>query len=208
MNSTQLANLSYAHPQERYESLKNSGYYVDKNYNYDNYAAVYHPESNTVYHLHRGTTNMDDVGTDAQLAIGRLQNSQRYLTTERRVRGVTEQYSQANHVHIGHSLGGTLSDQLSRQFGHKSVAYNMGTSPLQQKQQFDSQHQHIRTDSDVISSFNQDNGTQTVQSPLTIAHNYFQKTIALPGGPAFSLSNLGFKAATAFQGHKLSNFGF
>ena len=207
MSSAYLANLSYSHPQERYNSLKNSGYILDKNYNYDNYAAVYHPASNTVYHLHRGTTTTDDLGTDVQLSLGRLHHTSRYQTTERRVRGVTEKYSSANHVHIGHSLGGTLSDQLSRQFGHQSVAYNMGTSPLQQKQSFDSNHQHIRTNTDFISSFNKSDGTQTIETPMSRAQTYFQKNVPMVSNPTMNVGGFAFKAAQAFFGHKMSNFG-
>jgi hypothetical protein len=210
----------YLSPHERQAHLdsKYSGRFkVHSNNNHDNYAAVHDTYTGNTYHLHRGTANWEDVGTDAGLAVGNLHNTSRYRTTEERIRQAKQSSPGGEHVHIGHSLGGTLADTFARQQGDKSVAYNMGSSPFATKHEATDQNRHIRVGSDFVSSFQNKTGSETVEKKkdkfdvlVDAAKNTINKTGALSQFGSLGSVNMGLGVAhsawNALQSHYLTNF--
>ena len=195
-----LTNATYLDPDQRQAALINKGFTLDSNY--DNYFSAV--KGNKVYHGHRGTSNSDDFWTDTHLAAGNLHDTARYKQSDLRSREAIRKYTNHEHIHVGHSLGGTLADHISRQYkGHKSVAYNLGSSPLQAQEKFDSNHQHNRSEDDVVSSFTGQKATNTVQT------NSFQKSISTVAKKAVT-GNFAASAAISIydylQAHKLYNF--
>lgn len=208
-----LANIAYSSPSERQSHLESKyggRFRVDPRFNYDNYSAVYDSYNHRLYHLHRGTVNWDDAGTDALLAVGQVANSQRYRDTEERVRLAHAAYGSAAHSHIGHSLGGTLADTFARQYNDKSIAYNMGSTPFGPRHVFDDQHRHVRIGTDFVSSFQQGQGVET-QNKRENRLDKLLKNVRLPFGSGLSGSlqigaGLAHKVHNTYQSHFLDNF--
>lgn len=212
-----LANASYQSSHERQSYLDSrygaGRFRVDHNSNYDNYAVVHDTQSNRTYHLHRGTVNGDDLKTDLGLAVGDLHNTQRYRHTEARVNDAYQRNPYGEHIHIGHSLGGTLADTFARQHNDKSVAFNMGSSPFADKHPADDKNRHIRIGGDFVSQ-HQDNtgsGTKTVESnDRNFMNDITDKLKSQFGGPISSYVNGAFGSVQSlyntYQNHLLSNF--
>ncbi len=212
--NSHLAENSYQAPQDRQAHLdKRYGkgrFRVDSRNNHDNYAAVHDTHTNRVYHLHRGTSNSDDLGTDAHLAFGNLHNTSRYRTTEERVNQTHQQYANSDHTHIGHSLGGTLADTFARQHGDSSVAYNMGSSPFASKNAATEKNRHIRIGSDFVSQFQNSQGAEVherKQDKLDQVVDKVSKPFLSGINPAASFGiGLAKSAYNTFQSHLLHNF--
>lgn len=214
-----LSNLSYKNPKERQQFLQNSKYkndlFIDGDNNHDNFVSVHSTKDNKVYNAHRGTSNAQDVLTDAYLAGGQLHSSDRYKRSSELSKNVYNRFGGSKDiVEVGHSLGGTLADQISREHGGRSVAFNMGATPLASYgKDVSDQHQHIRTDNDPVSHFSS-GATQTVEhkdagfeqkiAPVTQG---FTNATGLTGSSGLGLAwKAGLSLASAFKGHGLDNF--
>ena len=163
---TFLADLAYKAPTERTGVIAKSKWkhqlYLSPHFNTDEFASI--STKDTLYNLHRGTTNIKDVGTDASLALGQLQETDRFKVSDR-----MSQWSKFRHgqgkkvVEVGHSLGGTLAEEIAQKHHHESVAINMGTTPLKSYSGVDrTKHKHLRVKGDFVSAF--DSTAQSVDS--------------------------------------------
>lgn len=204
-----LANVAYKAPQERQAALQSkygNRYQVDNQRNFQHYGVVRDTQTNRIYHLHRGTVNGNDVMTDAHLAVGNLRGTDRYKYTDLSVRDTNNHYYGQEQVHIGHSLGGTLADTYARQYGHQSIAFNMGSSPFANQGSFNDQHQHIRTNTDFVSSFAPKEGAQTIEKSNRLDSLF--KSISTPvwGASLHWSVPAAVTTANAYFGHKLGNF--
>jgi hypothetical protein len=72
----------------------------------------------------RGTENLNDVGTDIALALGRLKATKRFKREESAVKGLLDRGLKVNLT--GHSLGSTVADELSRKYGLRGTLFNQG----------------------------------------------------------------------------------
>lgn len=193
-----LASAAYLPPNERRVALTNKGYNVDTNDD-EFYAAS---KDNTVYHGHRGTSNSDDFWTDTKLAAGNIKDTARFKRSDLKSRFIIRKYENQRHVHLGHSLGGTLADHISRQYDkNHSIAFNMGTSPLLKQEAFSGQHQHHRVGDDLISSFTSKKATSTQNNGESALHKTLKKSIYMMS-PLASI----YGGVEALQAHKMNNF--
>jgi hypothetical protein len=216
-----LSNLSYQPPNQRQRYIDESKYsnhfFIDPANNHDTFVSV-RAADNKIYNAHRGTSNSADVLTDAYLAAGKLQDTSRYKESSARSKAIYSQYGdQHDIVEVGHSLGGTLADQISREHGGQSVSLNMGASPFASYgKDVSDDHQHIRTDNDLVSHFSSD-ATQTIQHDRTPFQQAVESTpgklitaaAEVAAGPAVGIVKIaeaGYNAASSFFGHSLSNF--
>jgi hypothetical protein len=72
---------------------------------------------NTVVIAVRGSADLQDWQTNAQLPINNLVNTTRYQTDKEFVMNALQKYGKGNDVYItGHSLGGMVAEQLKRDF--------------------------------------------------------------------------------------------
>ena len=76
----------------------------------------------------RGSADKRDLLTDVALVRGVLKKTPRYKEEERLVKEVIAKYGKDNVELTGHSLGGTIAKDLSRQTGVKATTYNKGSS--------------------------------------------------------------------------------
>jgi len=201
-----FANLAYAAPSER-QSLINqryasNEYTIDHRFNTDEHFAAVHKKHGHVYSGHRGTSNLDDLTTDVSLAVGNLTSTDRYKRSFNAEHAVHQFYGTQNVTSVGHSLGGTLAETLARHHGNSSIAYNPGTSPFIKDIPASQQHQRIRTEGDLISSFGSATTTQA-SKPTPVSdkqHRLEEKTGGyVPHAAAWKLYN-------AYSSHLLKQF--
>lgn len=165
-----FAELAYVSPMERQSVLENSQYaeefMLDSRFQNDTFSVILSKTDNVAFHAYRGTVNSSDVATDAALAFGMLHSTDRYKSNER-VSSIARSYS-PNHdnvIHVGHSLGGTLADQIARTRGDKSVSFNQGSTPLHNYGEGSRRNVQVRVDNDFVSSFS--TGKQ-----ITVGHHH------------------------------------
>jgi dienelactone hydrolase len=73
--------------------------------------------SNTIVIAVRGSADLQDWKTNAQLPFNNLVNTSRYKTDKEFVMNAIQKYGDGNDVYItGHSLGGQVAEQLKRDF--------------------------------------------------------------------------------------------
>eukprot|EP00965_Chrysotila_dentata_P125227 4140244-Pleurochrysis_carterae.AAC.8 len=81
----------------------------------------------------RGTSvfNTEDLALDARIAAGKsLENTDRYLEALDVVGSLRSQYPEASLSVVGHSLGGTIAEELTRKEQVRSYVFNEGSSPM------------------------------------------------------------------------------
>jgi putative lipase involved disintegration of autophagic bodies len=191
-----FANLAYTPPDQRQVAINSSDYntyQVDPHFNDDEHFVAH--SGNQVYSSHRGTSNVDDVKTDLSLATGKLNETDRYKRSYTKSLSVLRKHRRKNVTEVGHSLGGTLADQISRQTGRNSIVFNQGSSPFAAKHAANDQHQHIRTSTDVVSAFS---------APATQVIDAKGADHSIKG--KLSRFNLATRIAGSFTGHQMNNF--
>ena len=73
----------------------------------------------------RGTSNLDDLKTDANILGGKnIEDTDRYKKSENFINRIKEKYNPSNISLSGHSLGGGIVNKLSQKFGYTGKAYN------------------------------------------------------------------------------------
>jgi hypothetical protein len=203
-----FANLAYTDPSDREAQLKNAfeeQFDLDHDYSTDEtFVAVERGGLHRVFIGHRGTANLEDVGTDFQLAFGNLRGSDRFRRAEALAQQAANDYADADIIQVGHSLGGTLADQISRDLGHRSITFNQGSSPFQHSE-VSQEHQHIRTENDPVSQFN--DSTVTIQQKSDPIMDRWTHARDQLGPLGFLLPNpTAIQTYEAFQSHLLKNF--
>ena len=119
-----LANDAYKSKEDR----KNVGDYEYLKEDSDKHTGVYiNRKTGKVRIGIRGTADMRDVGTDAYVTAGKLRSSKRFKEEEKKYDKVAKRYGKENIEKIsGHSLGGSLSYELSKKKGVKATLFNAG----------------------------------------------------------------------------------
>jgi len=78
----------------------------------------------------RGTADLRDTKADAMIAIGQLENSDRFTQDLAKVQSVLKQVNPEHVFGVGHSLGGAILDLLlHRGLIEKGVSYNPAVQP-------------------------------------------------------------------------------
>lgn len=204
-----FSSIAYDAPETRQQTMDTTDeinqFTVDPQFNEAEHFAAYNADTGQVIISHRGTNNLNDVGTDLALAAGSLQTTDRYQRAFDFTRRVSQAYSGWDIHHTGHSLGGTLGDDLARRFNHSSTVFNRGSSPFEQTKPVSEQHRHIRTSEDLISSF----------APASeIRHTATHPVAQLLEQARFHAGHLRFlapnwtasRAYSAYTGHLLQSF--
>lgn len=202
-----LAQLAYKSPAERKELLRKSNYglelELDEHLNFDEFATVISKSGSMMYNVHRGTVNKDDVGTDLALAANRLEETDRFRRSLNWSNAALTKYKDRTSMEVGHSLGGTLAQDIAIRNGTYSMSFNMGTTPLRDYSGINRERfRHYRMTDDFVSQFDQTaNGSISKPNPLQAvlrplpAWNFFQPIL------------LAERVATAWSSHGLANFG-
>lgn len=183
-----LLKLSYMTPQKREESIQKSPWRKHLKLTHFNNPEFFALNAgNQLFNVHRGSSNIEDFAlTDVALAFNNLESTDRYKRSALWSKEATEQYGKGQRVtHVGHSLGGTLAEKISSEQGTESHAYNQGTNPFASYDNIDrSKHKHTQVKGDVISSFDNSEGTSTItpKSEGTVASAFPKADQKLLGG--------------------------
>lgn len=182
-----LANLSYKPKEERAQRLQSSQwgdkYQISSEFNDDEFVSVV--GSDVLYNVHRGSVNRQDAATDVQLALNQLESTDRYKASYAKSQAATQVHgTNKTVIEVGHSLGGTLAETIAKQNHTKSVAFNMGTTPLKDYKGTDrQQHQHYRIKGDLVSSFDNSTGVSVMKpKEAEPKKSLLGRTRALPFG--------------------------
>ncbi len=210
-----FAQLAYVSPQERQSVIENSQYaqqyMLDSRFQTDTFSVILSKTDGRAYHAYRGTTTAADVGTDAALAFGMLHGTDRYKNNERHS-NIARSYS-PNHsdvVHVGHSLGGTLADQIARTRGDRSISFNQGSTPLHNYGEGSNRNVQVRVENDFVSRF-------TTGKQITVGHEhkagYLEQQAKKYEGtygylPQFRNFSTAIKGVSSVMSHFSSNFHF
>jgi len=77
----------------------------------------------------RGTENIDDVVTDAGLALGKIKATKRWDRTLKDFGDLVSEFGKPSYI-TGHSLGGTLALNLSEKFKIPAIVFNPGSTVI------------------------------------------------------------------------------
>lgn len=153
-----------------------------------------------IYHVHRGSKTQEDWWvTDVALAKGELEKTERW---KRAVQDVmdAQALSHLPVVQVGHSLGGTIAQQIAIRNNKPSVVFNMGSTPFQDYGSSNTeQHKHYRLEGDLISGF--DSNAQTV-TPAAVSSQNIWTVVARPN---LTLPRLPYLVNATLQ-HSLRSF--
>jgi hypothetical protein len=132
--------------------LKSQGYNLDSMLSNRNNKVFYNPETKKVILGIKGTNpySLRDIGTDAYLAVGKLDKTDRYKESKRILEDAKRKYEGYQNNIIGHSLGGSIASRIANK-NDKVYSYNEGVSPFQKTRSYNGNHQHIRSQIDPVS---------------------------------------------------------
>jgi hypothetical protein len=127
--------------------LQNRGYVRDNELSNHNQQVYYNKDKNKLLTNVTGTHNVSDWGTDAYLAVGKIQHTNRFREAKKTHEKAKQKYQGSNVVVTAHSLGSNIANYLS---SDKTVNYNPGYSPFAKKR---ANVTNYRTQGDIVSLF-------------------------------------------------------
>jgi hypothetical protein len=118
---------------DSYKSVKDSrkdlnGYILDEDLSNINHKVYYNKDKERGKRLlltYRGTSNINDLGTDAYLAFGKLRDTKRFQESDDVFKQAKGKYNEDNALLTGHSMGSNLARAVARN-GDKVITYNAG----------------------------------------------------------------------------------
>lgn len=135
-------------------------------------AQVYTNAEGKAVVVHRGTSGIHDMVTDAQLSVGLGKHSARVKHAKKVQREAETKYGAGNTTTMGHSLGGYLAEKSASKES-KVITLNKAALLKDIGKQIKQNQTDIRTEEDLVSklSFNQKGGKRvtiksTTKNPL------------------------------------------
>tara|TARA_R110002153_G_scaffold94321_3_gene227544 strand:- start:14 stop:4036 length:4023 start_codon:yes stop_codon:yes gene_type:complete len=150
------ASSAYTDPSKR----TNIGDYIYNTDFSDTENAVYVNSTGDVLFAARGTANVGDAtSTWGQIVTSQLKTTDRYKREVELAEDVIQEYPNANITFTGHSLGGTIATLLAGKFKANVVAYNPGTSIVNELDGKPNSMITYKTYMDPVSNARTENGT-------------------------------------------------
>lgn len=125
------------------------GYNIDNQLSNDNQQVYYNPNKKKLLVNIAGTHNLNDVGTDLNLALGNLKNTKRYKEADLTLQKAKDKYNENKVVVTGHSLGGSIGKYISKP-SDEVYTLNSGSTIGEKKRP--NQHNY-KIQGDIISTF-------------------------------------------------------
>ena len=97
------------------KSKNMKGYNLDTSLSNDNQQVYYNPNKKSLLYSIAGTHNLNDVGTDFYLEIGKLKDTNRYKEADYTFKKAKSKYNVDSAKIVGHLLGGLIAGYIGNQ---------------------------------------------------------------------------------------------
>lgn len=156
-NLANFASISYK--QDRPKHIEGFGDY-DKSLSNEYHSVYKNPESKNIYLGIRGTkmNDVNDLKADVGIFVGNT-SAKRFEDANNLVKQMKQQYPEYKITSIGHSLGGAISKEITKNNPEiQSYTFNAGSSPFGKNEKVKNAID-VRKTGDIISAFNKPNNT-------------------------------------------------
>ena len=178
-----IADLAYQEPSERDLSFfTQNGFVEDEDYSNDEHVVLINPNNGEVIVGIRGTAfNLNNLLTDATIALGHFEDSERARKTIELRERLLERYPYFTLHFTGHSMGGTAAAYAAEGLPNATATtFNAGSTPFGGAIETAENVTNYRTEGDAISQGIQNAITIPKQCPSSLAHSSSQ---FVPGAP-------------------------
>jgi Lipase (class 3) len=158
-----LIGLGYTDQDKQQNSLLERGFVKDAELSNAKRQVFYNPKTQQLVENINGTQDWSDVLTDWNLAIGNLENTDRYKDEKNSIEKAKKKYKPKEVAITGSSLGGALATHISEK-SDKVSTLNMPTLPFESVK---ANTTHYRVPGDLVSIANA-NATHTKTIPKTV----------------------------------------
>lgn len=172
------------------KKLHQMGYKKDSLISNRNNHIYYNDKDKKFIHNVKGTNpfSFDDLKTDANLALGNLKNTDRYKDSKRILNLAKDKYKGYEATLTGHSLGHSIISGIASK-NDKVVGYNGGYTIGQPTRSRGGNHQHFRTQGDLVSALSGNSKNIT-----TLKNNNFKTgNLLYDGLKAHNLENIKYQ---------------
>ena len=153
------------------EAKDTEGYVLDKSLSGKRAQVYYHPETKHVVVSHRGTSGIQDIGTDIKLMMG-MKKNKRFKHGKKVTDQAIDKYKSDNVSIIGHSLGHAIASESNKKHNKELITLNGAIVPTDMfKKQKDNEH-IIRSKYDPISALHTLNPYKNKANTHTLDNDY------------------------------------
>jgi hypothetical protein len=154
-NKTDLYDVLHNSYKSNDKASKNiNGYELDEELSNDNHKVYYNPnetDNKKILISYRGTQNLDDIKTDAYVAVGKLRDTKRYDQSVDVLKKAKGKYGQSGATLTGSSLGGSIASATATD-KDRVITYNQGNGLFGSNHNVKSKdNTHYRTKGDLVS---------------------------------------------------------
>lgn len=181
--SARLADLAYKGSSERDLSFfTEKGYTVDDDFSNEEHIVIVNPDNQEVAIGIRGTAfNLNNILTDATIALGNFEQSERARRTLQLRDQLRERYPNFQFLYAGHSMGGTAAAYAAQDDPNaNATTFNAGSTPFGGAIETAENVSNYRTEGDAISQGIGNAITIPKQCASSLAHSSSQ---FVPGAP-------------------------
>jgi hypothetical protein len=107
------------------------GFILDKELSTENHSIFHNERTGEVVIAYRGTSNLNDIKTDAHIFMGREKNTQRFKESEEVFEKTRDKYGKSTIRTTGHSLGGGIALHIGEKVDIPSFTFNPAISATQ-----------------------------------------------------------------------------
>lgn len=132
------------------DAFQSQGYNYDDELSNHNQQVYYNPNKKKLIYSVTGTHNINDVGTDVSLALGRLKHTQRYKDADNTLEKARKKHQPSEVSIAGHSLGSSIAGYIAKP-NDKVYGLNGGATIGSSTKK---EHNIYRTRGDMVSLFN------------------------------------------------------
>jgi hypothetical protein len=135
--------------------LANKNYVLDKDLSNKNNFIYVNDKEKKIVHNVKGTNpfSLQDIGTDLYLGLNKLENTNRFKDSKKRLSQAKDKYKDYNTTVTGHSLGSSIGEKIADKNKDKFFGLNGYYQPFKPTSSNNGRFEYYRTEFDPISLF-------------------------------------------------------